>query len=170
MKRYNDLQRNELLRVDKNFDLQKLIDLIISLNGKIYEDSEELKMKQEETKQMQLNLELKKIELEILKIEVNRQTHQRIVREPRVIKEDQLIKNYFNENTMRTSSYLDTIKMTDLYSKFMEYLRVNHPTIDNVPQRTFTTYLKNLKEVNYNKSIYNLGSTSGITHRKFRNL
>ena len=119
----------------------------------------------EETKQkeidMKFQLELKKIDLEMLKLKSNHLGD--------IIEQEQIhvIKEYFDKCTVHSINNLDTIKMSDLYKKFMEWLKIEHPN-EMFSQRQFTNKFNQLKIGKYDMKISNLNGNSGIRNRKFK--
>jgi prophage antirepressor-like protein len=195
VKEYDGKKHNELLRLDNNFTINNLIELMKTLKesmeskysielelSKELTKQKELDTKQkelenvkfiEETKQkeMDINLELKKMEfqLEMRRLELQVQVHipKPVVRwaEP----PQDIITEYFNNCTVFSANNLDTIKMTELYRKFVEWIKVQHPNTGYPSNREFTPKFKKLQIGTYKSSINNLNGTSGIINRKFKN-
>ena len=119
---------------------------------------------------MDINLELKKMEfqLEMRRLELQVHIPKPVVREEPVIEQD-VITEYFNNCTVFSANNLDTIKMTELYRKFVEWIKVQHPNTGYPSNREFTPKFKKLKIGTYKSSINNLNGTSGIINRKFKN-
>ena len=143
VKEYEGTKRLELLRLDNNFTVNNLIELMKTLKESMetkysieLELSKELtKQKeldnvrfQEETKQQEINMklqiELKKIELELRRLELQVHITKQVVMVE--LKQDVIIE-YFNSYTVFSANNLDTIKMTELYRKFVEWIKVQHP-------------------------------------------
>jgi hypothetical protein len=163
IKEFDEKPRKELLRVDKYFTIDKLIELIEKLKEYMkVVSSIELELARELTKQKEIDLELKKLEydLEIRKLNCVAPTLD--------LNEDRIIKEFFDTKTIHSSNSLDTLKMTCIYTKFVDYAKHHYPSYCIPSNRGFTPKFKKLKLGNYKTSIPNLNSTSGITNRKFR--
>lgn len=192
IKEYDGNQRNELIKVDKEYDTNKLINLIETMKNTMNSIPLELLLSKELTKQKQLDnvkfieetkqkemeitLELKKLEYQLemrrleLQVQSNIQIQQPVIQQVhQQPAEHDVITEYFNSCTVFSANNLDTIKMTELYRKFVEWIKVQHPNTGYPSNREFTPKFKKLKIGTYKSSINNLNGTSGIINRKFKN-
>jgi hypothetical protein len=174
IKEFDGNSRHELLRIESTFNIDKLIMVIESLKESMeIKYSLELELAREVTKQkeletkqkeLEINLELKKldVQLEMFKLKCNLNKNDNNLEVVHVIKE------FFDTCTIYSNNNLDTIKMSDLYKKFIEWLKNEHPK-EMFSQRQFTNKFNQLKVGIYDAKISNLNGNSGIRNRKFKN-
>ena len=185
IKEFDGKNHKELLRLDKNFTIDKLIELIKTLRESMKSKySIELELSKELTKQKELEynqknqeynhiLELKKLEyeskkldLEIRKLEIQQsQPIQQPIQQSQII--ETIIIEFFNTCTVFSTNNSDTIKMTVFYSKFIEWIKTKYPNVGYPPNKLFTQKFNKLKIGIYKNSITNLNGTSGLLNRKF---
>lgn len=183
----------ELLRLDKNFTIDKLIELIKSLKESMESKyDKEIELAKELTKQKELDLkqkeldneryreetqlELKKIELEMRRLELQYQHYSITTNTNNNIHNTNnmnthntntnIIKEYYNTYTVYSNNRNDAIKMSDLYHTFSEWLKENHSNIF-ITQRDFTNIFKRSNIGKWENKISSLNGNSGIRHRKF---
>ena len=179
VKQFDGKPHNELLRLDNNFKVENLIELVKLLKESMCTKySIELELSKELTKQMEINLELKKLEfkLEMRKLELQELSSQSIknkVEQPiqQNIKDVHVIKEYCENFTSYSCNKMDTIKMSNLYYKFIEWSKIECITQD-FSKRQFTSTFKKINIDNllgiYDNKISNLNGNSGIRYRKFK--
>lgn len=193
IKEYDGNQRNELIKIDKEYDSNKLINLIETMKNamnsiplellllKELTKQKEIETKQkeldnvkfiEETKQkeIQVNLEIRKLELEyqleLRKLELQIQV-QPIINVPLPCP----VKEYIEKCTIYSNDRNHTIKMSDLYKNFVIWLKIKYPN-GIFSSREFTGTFRKVNINNslglYDLKISNLSGNSGIRYRKMK--
>lgn len=186
IKEYEGNQRNELLKVDREYTTDKLITLIEAMKNAISSIPLELLLSKELTKQKELelenvryqettkqkeietSLELKKLEfqLEMRKLDLQLRPEQVQPEHKHENDDCHIIKQYFESCTVASNNRSDAIKMSDLYKSFVEWLKIK----DNkqvFSAREFTFNFKKLNLGKHENKISNLNGNSGIRNRKF---
>jgi hypothetical protein len=159
-------------KYDKEIELAK--ELTKQKEQETKQKEQETKQKEQETKQkeMEINLELKKLEfqLELRKLELQQERLVQPVIQQQVIVPEvhNIIKEFFDSHTVFSANNLDTIKMKELYDRYVVWIKVKYPTAGYPSNKAFTPKFKKLKIGIYKNSINNLSGTSGITNRKWR--
>jgi hypothetical protein len=117
---------------------------------------------------MEINLELKKLEfqLEMRKLEQVQVQVQQVQQNL-----ESLISRYCKNYTIYSNNRMDAIKMSVLYSHFIDWLKAEYPA-HHVNAREFTAKFKVVNDNNslgvYDSKISNLNGNSGIRNRKFK--
>jgi hypothetical protein len=150
VKKYNGKDRQELLRLDKNFSVKNLIDLIANLKTtmdsdrelelkeiELDQDKERTKQKEEETKQLQIQLEIKKLELEMKKLEIaqnqqNTSSSSSSTSEQPPVEEDkkEVVKKFMNTCTefATRSNYIFIDVLFDAFENWFQERNPGMPT------------------------------------------
>ncbi len=134
----------------------------IEFESKIKQESEKTKQKE-----MEINLELKKLEYQFelrkLELQTKNQSNSSFVENP--------VKEYFEKCTIHSNNRLDTIKMSDIYKKFVEWLKIHYPN-QIFSQRQFTTTFNKSNTNNlfgvYDQKISNLNGNTGVRYIKYK--
>lgn len=107
VKEFDGKKCNELLRLDKHFTIDNLIQIIKTFKESMESTYDrEIELEREKTKQMQINLELKRMEFELKKIEL-----QMLYKHPVPTQQTQspiLTPNIMNQNTTNVDTDNDT--------------------------------------------------------------
>jgi prophage antirepressor-like protein len=148
IKKYNEKERQELLRLDKNFSVKDLISLIVNIKMDIENDRStklkelELEITREKTKQMQLELEI----LQLRQSQTQSQQQQPSASSNQVDTKKELVKKFLQLETIITTKSTDYIFLDELYEKLEEWLQSNGQTV-HIPRPVFGVILSSLDEV-----------------------
>jgi len=161
--KFNGDNKTELIKIDKNLSLKNVINILTDTN-KVIDIMIETQLFKKHNIDI-LNYTHVNINTEPIKKKYIKKKKQNV----QEIENDNIIKEYIDTMTIKSTIDNDTIKMNDLYNKFCEWIKVKHPNNNILPQNKFTRRMNILKIVDYKDSISNLNNTSGIINRKFKN-
>lgn len=155
--------KTELIKLDKNLSLKNVINILTDTN-KVIDIMIETQLFKKHNIDI-LNYTHVQNNIEPIKKKYIKKKKQNV----QEIENDNIIKEYIDTMTIKSTIDNDTIKMNDLYNKFCEWIKVKYPNNNILPQNKFTRRMNTLKIVDYKDSISNLNNTSGIINRKFKN-
>lgn len=166
VKKYNGKDRQELLRLDKNFTVKNLVDLIVKMKTN-NEDDYDIQLREidlektkeiEKTKQIeaqektkQMELEVKILELEIRKLEVNQTPIQKELPKPSKVNSQTIksanptftqdykktiVKKFMEVATQFSQKRSDYIFTEDLYSHFENWFQERNPLVSTPVSQT----------------------------------
>lgn len=156
VKKYNDRDRQELLRLDKNFNVKNLMELVVKLKDEMENDTTlrlreiELKQAQERTKQLQLELEILKLKTSSPVSAIGQQTQPvaRIsVRRSEQPQENvELVEKFINVKTEFSTKRADYVFIEDLYNLFETWIQEIRPGATSFGKLIFSKALASLRD------------------------
>jgi prophage antirepressor-like protein len=141
VKKYNDRDRQELLRLDKNFNIKNLIELVVKLKEEIENDTtlrlreidlleaqEKTSQEKEKTKQLQLELEILKLKSSSPDPPTSQPPVIRTtVRQHQQPQENiELVKKFMNLKTEFSTKRSDYVFIEDLFNIFEDWVQENN--------------------------------------------
>ena len=159
--KFNGDNKTELIKLDKNLFLKNVINILTDMN-KVIDTIIETQI-------------LKKHNVDILnytQVQTNKEQNLMKNKKKQNVQEnmnDDIIKEYFETCTLFSNNISDSIKMNELYSRFVEWVKNKYPEYC-IPGTSsgFTRIFKKLNIGIYKSRISNLNGNSGLSNRKFK--